>query len=296
MIIREEHKAAVERMLDYIDNHLTEPISLQMLAKAAWFSPWHSARMFKELTGLAPFTYLRHRRLSEAARQLQTEGTKVVDVAFDFVFDSHEGFTRAFSRQFGMSPQAFQQHLGKINRIRSSRSQTEMAIGNDGETGMETVFVQVVERPARKAVVRYSQKATHYFEYCEEVGCDVWDVLTSVKEALYEPVGMWMPPKMRRIGTGEYLQGVEVPLDYQGELPKGFDVIELPPCKMMVFQGPPFEEEDFEQAISDLWEVMKRYDPTLYGFEWADEDGPRFQLAPMGYRGYIEGRPVRSLK
>jgi len=40
---------------------------------------------------------------------------------------------------------------------------------------------------------------------------------------------------------------------------------------------------------------MKAYDPTIYGFEWADEDGPRFQLAPMGYRGYIEARPVRQL-
>jgi hypothetical protein len=42
-------------------------------------------------------------------------------------------------------------------------------------------------------------------------------------------------------------------------------------------------------------EVMKSYDPKVYGFEWADEDAPRFQLAPMGYRGYIEARPVRQI-
>ena len=40
---------------------------------------------------------------------------------------------------------------------------------------------------------------------------------------------------------------------------------------------------------------MKNYQPELYGFRWADEDGPRFQLEPQGYRGYIEGRPVRPL-
>jgi hypothetical protein len=39
---------------------------------------------------------------------------------------------------------------------------------------------------------------------------------------------------------------------------------------------------------------MKKSDPASYGFGWADEDGPRFQLAPMGYRGYIEARPVRQ--
>jgi hypothetical protein len=64
---------------------------------------------------------------------------------------------------------------------------------------------------------------------------------------------------------------------------------------MMVFQGPPFNDEQFEEAIGDLWDVMDSYDPEIYGFKWADEDGPRFQLAPMGYRGYIEARPVRAI-
>ena len=40
---------------------------------------------------------------------------------------------------------------------------------------------------------------------------------------------------------------------------------------------------------------MKTYRPETYGFAWADEDGPRFQLRPEGYRGYIEGRLVRAV-
>ena len=160
---------------------------------------------------------------------------------------------------------------------------------------MKTVFVQVVDRPERKAIVKSSQKATDYFSYCEEVGCDVWEVLSSIKEALYEPVGMWMPENLRRIGTGEYMQGVEVPADFAGTVPKGYDLIDLPACQMMVFQGPPFEDEDYEEAIAGLWDVMKKYDPTFYGFAWADEDGPRFQMEPLGYRGYIEARPCKRV-
>lgn len=87
---------------------------------------------------------------------------------------------------------------------------------------------------------------------------------------------------------------MEVPADYAGEVPEGFEVIDMPPCKMMVFQSQPFADDKFEDAISDLWAVMQTYDPEIYGFQWADEDGPRFQLAPMGYRGYIEARPVRQ--
>jgi hypothetical protein len=98
-----------------------------------------------------------------------------------------------------------------------------------------------------------------------------------------------------RTGTSLYAQGVEVPADFTGIIPEGFDIIDLPPCKMMIFQGQPYEDEKFEMAISDLWDVMKTYDPAAYGFKWADEDAPRFQLVPMGYRGYIEARPVRPL-
>lgn len=64
---------------------------------------------------------------------------------------------------------------------------------------------------------------------------------------------------------------------------------------MMVFQGPPFEDKDFEAAITSLWDVMKTCKPETYGFTWADDDGPRFQLCPEGFRGYIEGRPVRPV-
>ena len=160
---------------------------------------------------------------------------------------------------------------------------------------MQSVFVQVVDRPQRKVIVRFGREAREYFTYCEEVGCDVWEILSGIKEALHEPMGMWLPPNLRKEGASEYVQGVEVPLDYSGLIPEGFDIMVLPACKMMVFQGPPYDDEYFEGAISNLWELMKSYDPKLYGFAWADEDGPRFQLEPMGYRGYIEARPVRSL-
>lgn len=152
-----------------------------------------------------------------------------------------------------------------------------------------------MDRPARKLILKRGIKATHYFEYCEEVGCDVWGVLSSIKEALYEPIGMWMPSNLIKPGTSVYAQGVEVPVNYEGEIPEGFDLIDLKPCKMMVFQGQPYENEKFDDEINQLWDTMKNYNPEVYGFKWADEDGPRFQLAPMGYRGYIEARPVKQL-
>lgn len=290
---------AVQKMQDYIEEHLHEPITLVMLAKAAGYSPWHAARMFKEMTGKTPFDYIRSLRLSRAAMKLHNEDVKIMDVALDFVFDSHEGFTRAFSKQFGITPKDYTRNRPELNLFMPRQVGDYYLTLQKGDGTMSknlnTVFVQVMERPVRKLILKRGIKATHYFEYCNEVGCDVWDVLSRIKDALYEPIGMWLPDNMRKPGTSVYAQGVEVPLDYTGEVPEGYELIELPPCKMMVFQGPPFDDQNFQEAIGELWEVMKSYNPELYGFKWADEDGPRFQLSPMGYRGYIEGRPVRSI-
>ncbi len=291
----------VQRVQDYIEAHIQDPITLSELARAAGYSQWHAARVFKELTGKAPFEYVRALRLTKAALLLRDEQPKIVDVAFDFVFASHEGFTRAFSRQFGVSPVDYRRNPKQIRLFMPDRARDRYLKLQKGEIGMaadeaaKTVFVQVVERPARKVILKRGVKATHYFEYCGEVGCDVWDALSHIREAMYEPIGMWLPNGMIKPGTSAYVQGVEVPADYSGEVPDGFELMDLPSCKVMVFQGEPYDDSRFQEAIGEVWEVMKRYNPEVYGFEWADEDAPRFQLAPMGYRGYIEARPVRQI-
>jgi AraC-like DNA-binding protein len=289
-------------MQAYIEAHLQEPITLHRLADAAGYSPWHAARVFKALTGRSPFEYIRLVRLSRAALRLSEPDARVVDVAFDFVFDSHEGFTRAFSKQFGLTPQRFSQHKPPLRLFMPEDVREKYLALQKGEHAMSetpkpaTIFIQVVDRPARKLILKRGIQAADYYAYCEEVGCEIWNVLTGIRQALYEPVGMWLPEKLRKPGTSIYAQGVEMPLDYSGPVPEGLELIELPPCKMMIFQGEPYDDAEFEQAIGSLWETIKNYKPELYGFRYADEDGPRFQLEPQGYRGYIEGRPVRQIK
>lgn len=295
---------AVQRMQDYIENHLESKITLSDLAKAAGYSQWHCGRTFKELTGKPPFEYIRALRLSKAAILLRDEKPKIIDVVFDFVFDSHEGFARAFSKQFGISPKKYscnpepiklfmpQRILEYYNTLK--KGNFKMSENKNAKT-TRTVFVQVVQRPKRKIMLKRAVGAKDYFEYCNEVGCEVWGMLCSVKEAIHEPAGMWLPKGMIEPGTSKYAQGVEVPADYSGKVPEGFDIIGIEPCKMMVFQGEPFEDEDFIDAIEELRGIIAKYDPKLYGFEWADDEAPRYQLEPQGYRGYIEARPVREI-
>lgn len=107
-----------------------------------------------------------------------------------------------------------------------------------------------------------------------------------------EPVCMWLPEKYRAPGTSVYVQGVEVSCDYAGVIPEGFDVIALPEAEYLMFQGEPFCEEDYCEAIAAVQCAMDRYDPSVIGYEWDDEN-PRIQLEPKGERGYIELRAVK---
>lgn len=291
---------AVQQMQEFIENNLYNNITLKQLSNAAGYSPWHAARLFKEVTKKTPFDYIRAYRLSKAALILRDKDERVLDVALDFVFDSHEGFTRAFSKEFGMTPRKYIKTTPpiklflpyKVFDTYQSLKKGDNNMNNNKKT--KSIFVQIIERPARKVLLKRGIKATQYFEYCEEVGCDIWSILTSVKEALYEPIGMWMPKHLIKSGTSEYVQGVEVPLNYSNIVPDGFEIIELPPCKMMIFQGEPYDDEDFTEAIDEVWDHIDNFNPTIYGYKWAPEVAPRFQLAPMGYRGYIEARPVEK--
>ncbi len=298
-----ERIEAVHRVQAYIEDHIQEPITLQRLARAAKLSPWHTSRLFSDVTGKTPFEYIRAYRLSQAAARLLNGRERIIDVAFDFLFDTHEGFIKAFSRRFGMTPSEFRRFRPSARLFLPPRARDLDFTRQKGaqympqkiDTAPRTVFIQVLERPARKLILKRGSRATEYFAYCKEVGCDVWDTLSAVTDAIHEPMGLWLPESLRAPGTSEYVQGVEVPADYAGPVPSGFDVIDAPPCQLMVFQGPAFDDEGFEDAIRELRAVIERHDPQVNGYRWADGDAPRFQLTPLGYRGYIEGRPVRPL-
>ncbi len=284
----QEHILAVQRMQDYIETHLCEEITIADLAKVSLFSPWYARRLFIQWTNFSPADYIRRLRLSKSAIRLRDVNCRIIDVALDMGFGSVDGYQRAFAREFGCNPKQYAANpvplylftpFGVKSRYRER--------SNEKMEKVKSVFVQVIEKPDRKAIIKRGVKATHYFDYCEEVGCDVWSLLTSIKSISGEPVCLWLPEHYRKPSTSEYVQGVEVSVDYDGIIPDDFDIIELPAAKYLMFQGEPFAEEDYERAIEEIWEAEKKYNPSVIGYVW-DQDNPRIQLEPIGTRGYIE--------
>lgn len=289
-----EQTLAVQRMQDYIEEHLEQEITLTDLAGASLFSPWHSYRLFREYLGLSPAEYIRRLRLSRSALRLRDENCRVTDVAFDLGFGSVDGYTRAFCREFGCNPGQYARDPVPIALfIPYGVKFRELRKENVTMENVQSVFVQVIRKPARKVLIRRGVAAEEYFAYCGEVGCDVWGLLLSICPREGEPVCLWLPEQYKKPGTSTYVQGVEMAPDYDGKVPEGFDVIDLPAAEYLAFQGEPFREEDYSQAILAVEAAMDRYDPAVIGYVW-DDSNPRIQLEPRGARGYIELRPVKK--
>ena len=291
-----EQVLAVQRMQDYIEQNREGEIHPADLAQVSHFSPWYSYRLFRECLGLAPAEYIRKYRLSQAAMRLRDGNVRIIDAAYDAGFSNVDTFTRAFYREFGLNPSDYVKHPVPIAlfipygaKYRALRKE-QIDVSN-----IQTIFVQAVRKPERLCIIRRAVHAEDYFPYCEEVGCDVWGVLMSMKSLCGEPVSMWLPPKYKAPNTSTYVQGVEVETDYMGVIPQGFDVIQLPEAEYLMFQSQPFREEDYCEAIRSVQQAMDSYAPSAVGYAWDDEN-PRIQLEPRGERGYIELRAVRRLQ
>ena len=289
-----ERIMAVQRMQDFIETHIGEEITLAELAAAALYSPWYSYRLFRELTGLTPADYIRRSRLSRSALLLKNGSCRIADIAFEMGFGSVDGYQRAFYREFGMNPGEYARNPVPIALFIPYGVKYKALRKEDvNMDNVKSIFVQQIRKPRRKAVIKRGIKAEDYFAYCSEVGCEVWGILTSMDSLCGEPVCMWLPKTLVKPGTSVYVQGAEVPEDFCGAVPEGFDIIELPECDYMMFQGEPFREEDYCEAIAAIQTAVIRFAPEASGWEW-DRTNPRIQLEPIGERGYIELHPVKK--
>ena len=96
----------LQNAIEYMENNLTEDIQVKDIAEKAYVSEFHFQRIFSVLCGFSVAEYIRNRRLTLAARELQGSDSKVIDVAIKYGYDSPDSFARAFTRLHGITPSA----------------------------------------------------------------------------------------------------------------------------------------------------------------------------------------------
>jgi AraC family transcriptional regulator len=86
--------------------HIKEKLSVEILAQRAGYSPYYFCRGFQADVGCSIMEYVRNRRLAYAAAELSS-GRRLVEIAVDYGFETHSGFSKAFRRYFGCPPEVY---------------------------------------------------------------------------------------------------------------------------------------------------------------------------------------------
>jgi len=93
----------LQTVLDYIEGNITSDLNTSLLAEKAGYSAFHFSRVFTEAIGISVMSYIAWRKLQYALYDL-SQGKKVIDVAMEYGFETHGGFTKAFVHWFGFPP------------------------------------------------------------------------------------------------------------------------------------------------------------------------------------------------
>lgn len=293
---------AVQKMQDYIGRHSRDDdFTIENICSAVGYSRRHAERLFKKYTGKTLPDYVNAVCLTESAKELLSTKRNILDVAFNSHFQSHEGFTRSFYKRFHITPSEYRdQKIAIPLFIQYPVSHYPFLLKYKEESLMSTdlslCMVTPKARPRRKLIYLPSRKAKDYFSYCEEMGCEWEGLLNSIPEKWETAALIELPAFLIESGFSNIAAGIEVPFDYDKPVPEAYKIAELPECTMLYFQSEPYEDEEcFCEAIESTYAAVSKYQPHLYGYEFAYDIAPSFNFGAQASTGAKLAIPVKCL-
>lgn len=255
----------IQGTVNYIEDHLGEEISVDGLAQIAGLSPFYFQRLFKYLVKKPPAEYVKLRRMAKAAEILPDRERRILDVALELGFTSHEHFTRSFKETFGVTPDAYRKNPQTFNRMTKPELQLSYTLLDEGVPLVtDGIVIEInrknIEEPVTFAGLEKKMPVQFLNGLGTESQPDPLDTLWRDFHVLKETVSGL---------AGEEELGAAYPCPEEGYffyfagartgktgIPDGYKTFTLQPGEYLVCS---FEAENFESLVMDALYKAEQY-------------------------------------
>lgn len=266
----------LDESLAYIEDHLTEGIDGEELAKIADCSVYHYQRIFSFMAGVPLAEYIRRRKLSLSGVALQ-QGAKVIDVALDYGYESPNSFGRAFKKLHGITPSEAQ----KEGSLLKSYPRIKFHITIKGDVEME---YRIETKAAFRIVGAKKRLSADIEENFKEVPAFWGEVSTNGTVPRLMPLMNQEPKGLLGVSSGfGNEQGMAYYIAVASDQPAPEGLVEhiVPSFTWAIFSG----EGPMPDAIQELEKRMVTDWLPSSGYEYAD--GPDIEV-------YLESNPEKA--
>lgn len=309
---------AIDAMDASIRSRQGEEITLKSLARLSGYSSFHFSRKFFHVTGMHFRDYLRLRRLVFALREIRDTEKRLVDIALEYGFSSHQALTHAFRRAYGIAPAAYRKNPRPLALCTLLRPfdcyllEKERNVMEDTQESVRTYFIAI---PAHQFLHIRNYESIGYWDFwqkqaaipgqdCETI-CGLLDSIPGKLDDLGgdaadsgsgQVMAFLNAPEGRICSWGIPLAecyGVRLPLDYQGPIPEQMMLTEIPAGEYIVFEHGPFDFEKENAAVEAKIEAaMKSFDWAASGYQLDTAPGRIFYFYHDCRRYWKYVRPV----
>lgn len=297
-----EWNFAVQKMIDWIEAHSKETPTLAELAEQVGYSKFYCSSQFQKAVGCTIRRYIAGRRLSAATIRIRDTDEPLMDIALEFGYSSQSALTKAFKDAYGCTPAAYRKYPVPIplfvqQVVSDSSYYLKKGDVTMNEAILTTPQVWVEYIPEHKFIGLYD---IHYEGY--------WDVEKREDFPHIEGILESMVPMQHPVvwshhagwyyenGKKGYFYGTGVLPDYDGPIPKGFEIRTIPASYYLVFGHPKYDFwKDNGEVMSRVESLAWNFDPNSLGYAWNEETCQDYQRHMWNDRGYQVLRPVVKL-
>ncbi|SES02483.1 AraC family transcriptional regulator [Gracilibacillus ureilyticus] len=258
--------------VDYIEENMLGEINYKEVARIACCSVYHFQRMFSFITEVSLSEYIRRRRLSLAAMDLQNSDVKVIDLALKYGYDSPEAFTRAFQQLHGITPTSARNAGSKLKVYPRLIFQLTIQGVEEMNYRIEEMssfrVVGVKERIYTEEVLNLKDVYDRMFQIKDTAEAKVkeqlWDIYDTQKKSR-GIMGVWYSESDGDKEQFYYMLAARS----DKETPEGMESREVEAATWAVFEvpGPPEQIVDFWQRLYKEWLPASNYEfahaPTM---------------------------------